>query len=333
MTLPQHYFDVLCCPRCRGALVPAASGNDRIACSRCASVFPVVEGIPVLLEGTDDAVSKSVASFYASAWKRDEQGRLRAKVIHEDMSTFGQRYDAAGEARFRGFFDGGRRHDIFLDAASGAQPRTELGRRYRYHVCLDMSLDGLLEARAALGDRAICVCGSLLQAPLRDGICDAILASHCLYHIDKDLQPTALGELGRMLGAEGRLVIFYGNRANARTNLLRMPALWQRFRTMYRARSPRPAGADPGAIYFYLHPIDAMLATLTAHFPRGRVALEPLLLLHRDDYEAVFALFGRPAYWTMRVLERLYRSRPRASYLVAYTVVNGSKQSTTGVAA
>jgi len=101
--------------------------------------------------------------------------------------------------------------NFFLDAASGAQPRVNFGASYSYHVCLDFALDGLIECKQLLGDRAICICGSLLNMPIKSMICDGIVVSHCLYHIDKDLQLNAVSELSRVLSYKGTVLIFYGN--------------------------------------------------------------------------------------------------------------------------
>ena len=189
--LPSHYFELICCPFCRGDL----TGDESLTCSQCEKSFPVVDGIPVLLTANEDEVSRSIASFYEKAWKRDDKGELKAKRIHEDMTQLGQRYITDAERRFDDVFDDQDSPKFFLDAACGAQPRTEYGKNFRYHVCVDFSLDGLSESRRILGERAVCVCGSLLQLPLKDGAFDGVLASHCIYHIDKDRQATAIGEL------------------------------------------------------------------------------------------------------------------------------------------
>jgi hypothetical protein len=44
---------------------------------------------------------------------------------------------------FDDVFAGRDSRRFFLDAACGAQPRTEYGKQFRYHVCVDFSLDDL----------------------------------------------------------------------------------------------------------------------------------------------------------------------------------------------
>lgn len=49
-TIPDRIRDVLACPRCGGALRDEARGGmPALVCDTCALLFPVEEGIPVLL--------------------------------------------------------------------------------------------------------------------------------------------------------------------------------------------------------------------------------------------------------------------------------------------
>ena len=57
-TIPQELLDILACPRCRAAvsLVSKPSGAQGLACEQCAVVYPVREGIPVML--VDEAIPR-----------------------------------------------------------------------------------------------------------------------------------------------------------------------------------------------------------------------------------------------------------------------------------
>jgi len=48
MTLSQELLDILVCPQCKGALLYQQSHN-RLLCDACRLVYPVRDGIPVLL--------------------------------------------------------------------------------------------------------------------------------------------------------------------------------------------------------------------------------------------------------------------------------------------
>ncbi len=50
-TIPQDLLDILACPRCRASveLLKKNSGAQGLACAPCGVVYPVEEGIPVML--------------------------------------------------------------------------------------------------------------------------------------------------------------------------------------------------------------------------------------------------------------------------------------------
>jgi uncharacterized protein YbaR (Trm112 family)/SAM-dependent methyltransferase len=282
--LPSQYFEIICCPRCRGDLAEVSEGQLR--CQGCAAEYPVVEGIPVLLAGREgeDEVSRTVSSFYEEAWKQAwrKEPDQPARQAHDDASDYGIRYVRKTERRFIAEFEGkGGRKRFFLDAACGAFPRVAFGKGYTYHVCLDFTLQGLLAARRLMGERALCVCGSLLRAPLKDSVFDGILASHCVYHIDKDLQGTAVRELLRTLAPGGKLVIFYANPDNVSSRLLKTRSGWPLRTLLDRARRnapPPPALAtDPAkdqapVVYCYLHPIETMMREMASVHPDAQVS-------------------------------------------------------------
>lgn len=51
--LPLEFVHILACPVCKGELLPSADGSS-LCCSPCARVYPVVDGIPVLLPKQPD---------------------------------------------------------------------------------------------------------------------------------------------------------------------------------------------------------------------------------------------------------------------------------------
>ena len=50
-TISPELLDILACPRCRAAvgLVKKPTGMQGLACSQCNVVYPVEDGIPVML--------------------------------------------------------------------------------------------------------------------------------------------------------------------------------------------------------------------------------------------------------------------------------------------
>lgn len=334
--LPSQYFEVICCPRCRGNLVQVNEGQ--LCCQGCFAEYPVVEEIPVLLDASDDEVSRTVSSFYKGTWKHTAEERLVARVVHDDVSPYGERYVRRTEDRFSSVFQSnGRRRRFFLDAGCGTFPRGHFGHGHTYHVCFDFALEALIESRRALGERAVCICGSLLRAPLRDAVFDGILASHCIYHIDKDLQGVAIRELLRMLAPGGKLLIFYANPDNVSSQLLKRWRFWplKALLLLSRRFAPPPATVvtDETPIYCYLHPIEFIRHELTAVHSDVRVAVKPLCLFQFNERAPLFQCRGLDAlaYVIYMGLEKLYERRPDMSYYLAYVVDRAGQSPSGGV--
>lgn len=307
--IPDHYFSVICCPKCKADVIQKSPNT--LTCTTCNSEYDIIEGIPVLLDEVKDNTTILVKKFYDQMWKRDEHGRLRAVVAHVDLSDLGQRYMWANEDRFLHIFSkyNGK---FFLDAASGACPREDFGSNFAYHVCLDLSLDGLFECRKLLGPRAICVLGSLLEMPIKTSTCDGIIASHCIYHIDKNLQGAALSELSRVLSNDGTLLILY-----ARQNEFQRFVSWQLEKFKRRLSTPdsKKASSDDSSnglkLYYYTYPVDSMLNMISDKFPEDNIFVRPLRLFNKGITEFLFGIkvLGRCIFIALTFSERTLLSR------------------------
>ena len=48
MTVKKELLAVLACPACKGEVTPASAG-DGLVCKKCNLLYPVKEGIPIML--------------------------------------------------------------------------------------------------------------------------------------------------------------------------------------------------------------------------------------------------------------------------------------------
>jgi ubiquinone/menaquinone biosynthesis C-methylase UbiE len=159
-------------------------------------------------------VSSSLKHFYDSyGWRRDdEDGALHGSIIHEDQDQAVQNYAEINELRYKPLLrEGG---SYFLDIGCSAKPRTELAENFREHICLDISIVGLTEARKNLGSSGQYILADMTELPFKSDVCDAALVCHCLYHVDKDLQVPVLKELYRIIKPTKRILVFYSSRHN-----------------------------------------------------------------------------------------------------------------------
>lgn len=204
-------------------------------------------------------VQAILKTFYDTyGWKRDEaSGRYLGEILHEDLDETTQRYMDSNEMRYQKYFgDGGR---FFLDAGCGAEPRQKMSRNFEKHVCVDISLVGLKEARKQLGNSGLYVVADLAALPFKEKSFDGVLASHCLYHIDKGIQSTVLRELYRATKANKNILIFYSSNYNLVSVVQRVTEVVIKlaspiFKLLTRDRKGHgPSIKMPPPLYFYTH--------------------------------------------------------------------------------
>jgi len=284
----------------------------------CSAEYPVVRGIPVLLDPDADEVSNLVKDFYASGWERGDRGALKAREVHEDLSESGQRYIKTNEDLFLPFLKESP-SEFFLDVGCGAQPRVDFGINSSRHICLDLSLEGLLEARNVLGERAICICGSILRMPLRDSVVNQAIASHTLYHIDRDLQPKAISEISRVLGTGSRGLIFYVNPDSPeRRFYASIVAVGRWVKGLFGQASAVPRSP----LYYSPHSISSMMGFLGASFPDSTVTVHTLRTLIKRTSKPLLGLpvVGKLMLRVLLRVDTALRNQPGAASYVTYQI-------------
>jgi SAM-dependent methyltransferase len=101
-----------------------------------------------------------------------------------------------------------RQGRYFLDAGAGAFPHARCSELYARHVCLDVSLAGLLTAKQKLGARGLCVVGDLARLPFRDGAFQGVLCAQAIYYLSRRDHRRAVAEIVRTLspGSPGAII-------------------------------------------------------------------------------------------------------------------------------
>jgi ubiquinone/menaquinone biosynthesis C-methylase UbiE len=159
--------------------------------------------------GEKSLIREGVRKFYDTyGWTIDRgRGQYQNDLLYGDLSDIAKEYDRSCEARYAKHFVAGGR--FFLDVGCGAKPIKQLGQKFQRHVCVDISLVGLTEARQKLGDRGLYVVADMSALPFKDDVFDGVVASYCLYHLDKDSQLSAVREFYRVVKAKKNIVVFY----------------------------------------------------------------------------------------------------------------------------
>lgn len=209
----------------------------------------------------DKNAKELLRNFYDTyGWRVDPHtGRYLGQILHEDSDSLTQTYMDEGELRHRKYFE--EDGDYFLDAGCGAKPRTRMARGFRRHVCVDVSIVGLRECKRKVGQFGHYVLADIAFLPFAKGVFDGTLASHILYHIDKDLQQKVVKELYRVTKPEKTVLIFYNSVHNllsitqkaAKGVGLLLKSLAQLLRPNAEGGALEQSLSDPPPMYFYAH--------------------------------------------------------------------------------
>ncbi len=103
--------------------------------------------------------------------------------------------------------------EYFLDVGSGPiglEEYIELSSNYTYRICVDISVNALIRAKANYSPRkGIYICGDITNIPVKESVCDAVLCQHTLYHVPKNEQKNAVEEMHRVLKPGKRMAVVY----------------------------------------------------------------------------------------------------------------------------
>jgi len=151
--------------------------------------------------------SQKVRKFYDTyGWKTGEGRGQYLNDLRYGQPNASQKDEKGCEARYWKYFDEGGR--FFLDAGCGAKPVIQIGRKFQRHVCVDLSLTGLTEARQKLEGHGLYVVADLSALPFKDQVFDGVVASYCLYLIPKASQVPALNEFYRVIQLNKNILVF-----------------------------------------------------------------------------------------------------------------------------
>ena len=221
--MDRDALSLLRCPITHQKLVPASeeevsSADGRFKYAARDGIFVLgaprprasdLQGSSIPSEGRTE--KQMVVRFYDEyGWVKDERDLYGDTRLFVALDPVARGYTGRCIREIVGLLSTGGR--FLLDAGSGAIPLPEyleFHQRYERGVCVDLSLRALEEAKKKLGDRGIYVVGDLTNLPIDDGVVDAAVSLHLIYHIPADQQHTAFTELARVLKPSGRAIVVY----------------------------------------------------------------------------------------------------------------------------
>ena len=195
MHLSPELLELLACPGCEAGLEPDSNG---LICARCAAVFPVVEGIPVLL------LSQKNPHREAEAAQWDDQAETYETERVQDPQYMAG-VDCAVELLAP------RPGGWTLDAGCGTGLTVRSFHTPAHRTLgLDLSLQSLLQLRRRMSgaEGLHLVCGDLAALPLRPGRFSRVLSANTLQHLpDASLRDKVLFHLARVAAPGATVVV------------------------------------------------------------------------------------------------------------------------------
>lgn len=167
--------------------------------------------------------AETVREFYDSyGWRAAEASETSwGELLFQDLDDYALKHRLGRESRYQIHFGQGGR--FFLDAGCGGEPRPDMSVGFETHVCADFSIVGLKAARERLGNADAYVLADLTALPFKKNAFDAVLAAHCLYHIDGHQQVPVLNEMYRATRPGKNILVYYSSRVNLVTLLHKIP--------------------------------------------------------------------------------------------------------------
>lgn len=235
-------------------------------------------------------VEKSVQNFYDTFGWVDTAGVSGEDILFRKFSPPYYRYhDGVNERTLKCFSALGGK---LLMAGGGDLPETHvaIAKMFSATTFLDISDRALAIAKKKFDGQAEYIRGSILDIPKPEHYFDAAYCAHVIYHIDKDLQETAVRELIRVTRPGGRIIVIYRN-----PDTLAERLIWRGrglLRLMNKAkrlmqgskRTNAVAGQTAPRPYFFAHP----LAWWTRFDGECDVALIPWDVLGNTEEEQLF---------------------------------------------
>ncbi|MGH7717218.1 MAG: class I SAM-dependent methyltransferase, partial [Gemmatimonadaceae bacterium] len=151
-----------------------------------------------------------VQSFYDQIGWQEEEGVFTDTRLFEDLRAVSRSYVHKCHLRVQRHLPA--RGKYLLDAASGPvhfPEYREYSREFEARICVDLSFAALRAARRNLGDRGIYLLADITNLPLADGTVDAAISLHTIYHVARDAQAKAFGELRRVIRPGSSAVVVY----------------------------------------------------------------------------------------------------------------------------
>jgi SAM-dependent methyltransferase len=179
-------------------------------CSNCTFVFPIVEGIPVLLPCN---VQQELNHLFTRYWDSEDKAQIYDTYVEGAGTIFGV-YNHESEIYGLSYYLDKKKLDILLDAGCGNGRFLEILPAETVSVGIDASLNLLKVARKRKRGH-FHVCCELEHLPFKSNLFGTVVSCRVIQHLKE--QEQAVGELCRITRDHGDLILELYNTWNLKT--------------------------------------------------------------------------------------------------------------------
>jgi uncharacterized protein YbaR (Trm112 family) len=231
------FYSLLCCPSCRGEL-QYREREQQFACAVCRFIFPIIDGIPVLLPF--NVIEKS-HELFTRYWDSESKADLYDTNVEGSGDVFGT-YNHESEVYGLQHHYNAANMDLILDAGCGNGRFFETFPDHSVKVGIDASLN-LLKRTKQRGRGDFLVCGELEHLPFKDNTFATVISCRVLQHLQR--QEAAVAEMARVVRDQGDVILELYNTWNLKTfyKQIRMTRNLRKilnapFRLLFKSMSP-----------------------------------------------------------------------------------------------
>jgi ubiquinone/menaquinone biosynthesis C-methylase UbiE len=163
------------------------------------------------MSDSDNKIKKTVMDYYdAVGWSCTDDGEYDDMVKYEDLRSISSTYRHKCHLRINRHLR--KEGKFLLDAASGPVQHPEYltySDGYKYHLCVDLSVEALKKARERLGAKGLFVLCDVTNLPFSNNSVHGFVSLHTIYHVPAGEQRRAFLELYRVLNTNSTGVIVY----------------------------------------------------------------------------------------------------------------------------
>ncbi len=201
----------------------------------------------------NETAESRISKFYNTEGWIEVDGYTEDAIRFEDLRKYSKEYVTNCRLRLLNYIP--KTGENFLDMASGPIQYKEYlkySEGYDKRHCVDLSIDALNIAEQKIGNHGVFHHGSFFDLKFEENYFDCSISVHTIYHIDKEMQSSAIHKLIEITKKNSPVIIVYSN-PNSIVNKLSSSFIAKKIRSILRKFQKSNTADVKTSLYFYAH--------------------------------------------------------------------------------